>query len=138
MEPQLPGISMAARNLPNSLFFGLQLMTENPKELCAASVAALARVLVKRMAHARLSILCSGELARRRNQIERIFHKLGNGPVDSRKICCDLKISSADRDHALRWMKSANLVTQQQHKEWELCEGARLNFADCSAPLLEV
>lgn len=138
MEPQLPGISMAARNLLTSLFYGLQLMTKEPMGLCAASVAALARFFIRRMANARLSIIHAGELARRRNQIERIFHKLVNGPVDSRKICCDLKISSADRDHALRWMKSAKLVRQQQHREWELCEGAQLNFADCSAPLLEV
>jgi hypothetical protein len=138
MEPQLPGISMAARNLLTSLFFGLQLMTKNPKELCAASVATLARFLVGRMAQARLSIMRSGELVRSRNQIARIFGKLGNGPADSRKICRDLKISSAERDRALRWMQSAKLVTQQQHKEWKLCEGARLNFADCTAPLLEV
>jgi hypothetical protein len=138
MEPQLPGISMAARNLLTSLFFGLQLMTRNPKELCAASVDALARFLVGRMAQARLSIMRSGELVRSRNQIARIFGKLGNGPADSRKICRDLKISSAERDRALRWMQSAKLVTQQQHKEWKLCEGARLNFADCTAPLLEV
>lgn len=138
MEPQLPGISMAARNLLTSLFFGLQLMAKEPNALCATSVTALSRFLVKRMANARLSIMRSGELVRRRNQIERIFHKLGTGPVDSRKICCDLKISSADRDHALRWMKSAKLVTQRQHRKWELCEGAQLNFADCSAPLLEV
>jgi hypothetical protein len=137
MEPQLPGISMAARNLLTSLFFGLQLMTKNPKELCAASVATLARFLVRRMANARLSIMRSGELARSRKHIARIFGKLGNGPADSRKICCDLKISSAERDRALRWMKSANLVTQR-HKDWELCEGARLNFADRSVPLLEV
>lgn len=137
MEPQLPGISMAARNLLTSLFFGLQLMTKNPKELCAASVATLARFLVRRMANARLSIMRSGELARSRKHIARIFGKLGNGPADSRKICCDLKISSVERDLALRWMKSANLVTQR-HKDWELCEGARLNFTDCTAPLLEV
>lgn len=138
MEPQLPGISMAARNLLISLFYGLQLMAKDPAKLRAESVLALARFLVRRMANARLSIIHAGELVRSRNHIAKIFGKLGNGPADSRKICRDLKISSADRDRALRWMKSAKLVTQQQHKEWELCEGARLNFADCSAPLLEV
>jgi hypothetical protein len=137
MEPQLPGISAAARSLFTSLFFGLQLMTDKPKELCAASVEALARFLVRRMANARHSIMRAGELAHRRKQIARIFHKLNNGPMDSQKICRDLKMAAADRDQALRWMKSANLVTQQDNK-WVLREGALLNFTDCTAPLLEV
>jgi hypothetical protein len=128
MEPQLPGIAMAARNLLNSLFFGLQLMTKNPNDLCASS---------GRMANARLSIMRSGEIERRQNHIERIFQKLGNGPADNRKISCDLRIPAAERELALRWLEAANLVKQREHKEWELCKGARLNFADHSA-LLEV
>jgi len=136
MEPQLPGISMAARNLLTSLFFGLQLMTKEPNALCATSVTALSRFLVQRMANARLSIMRSGQIERRQNHIARIFHKLGTGPAGSRKISCDLRIPAADRELALRWLEAANLV-RQRHNEWELCEGARLNFTDHSA-LLEV
>lgn len=138
MEPRLPGISGAARNLPASLAIGLELMAARPGMLSVNSVEAMARFLVRRMANARTAILRASELARRQDQIKRIFHKLGGGPADERKLSADLKISAVDRDESLRWLEAANLAHQRQNKEWERCAGARLSFTDCSMPTIEV
>eukprot|EP00903_Cladosiphon_okamuranus_P004179 g4177.t1 len=136
MEPRLPGISGAARNFLTSLAFGLGQMDPRSHRISVAGVEALARFLVKRMASERIAILHAGELARRRGQITRIFHKLGGGPADERKICRDLKIAAADRDEALRWLEAANLALHRR-KVWERREGARLSFTDCTVPILE-
>ncbi len=137
MEPRLPRISGAARNFLTSLAFGLGQMAPKSCRVSVASVEALARFLVRRMANARIAILHAGEVARRRDQITRIFHKLGGGPTDERKICRDLKISAADRNEALRWLEAASLVFQRRDG-WERREGARLSFTDCTVPIIEV
>jgi hypothetical protein len=137
MEPRLPGISGAGRNLLTSLVFGLGLLAPKSRGISMGGVEALARFLVRRMANARIAILQAGEIARRREQITRIFHKLGNGPANARKFCRDLKITAAERDEALRWMDAASLVIQGQDG-WQLREGARLSFKDCAVPILEV
>jgi len=137
MEPRLPGISGAARNLLNSLVFGLGLIAPKSRGISMGGVEAMARFLVRRMANARLAILHAGEIARRREQITRIFHKLGSGPANPRKFCRDLKITASDRDEALRWMDAASLVSNGQDG-WRLREGARLSFKDCSVPIFEV
>lgn len=133
MEPRLPGISGAARNLLNSLVLGLGMMTR----VTLAGIESMARFLVRRMANLRTTILHAGDLSRRREQITRIFHKLGNGPMNARKFCRDLKITASDRDEALRWLEAANLVTQGRDG-WQLHEGARLSFKDCAIPIIEV
>lgn len=138
MEPRLPGISGAARNLLTTLAFGLELMTPRPNGLTISGLEAFARFLVRRMANARISILHAGELARRRDQIFRVFTKLGSGPLHERKICRDLKITAADRDGALRWLEEANLVRPTTGNTWERCGDAHLSFKDCSIPILEV
>ena len=137
MEPRLPGISGAARNLLTSLIFGLGLLAPKSRGISVAGVEALARFLVRRMASSRIAILHAGEVARRREQITRVFHKLGSGPADERKICRDLKITAADRDEALRWLEAASLVLRQQDG-WDRRDGARLSFTNCSVPILEV
>jgi hypothetical protein len=137
MEPRLPGISGAARNLLTSLTFGLGLMATKSSRITLAGIEAMARFLVGRMANVRMAILHAGELARRRDQITRIFNKLGCGPANARKFCRDLKITAADRDEALRWLEAASLVMQCQDG-WQLREGARLSFKDCAVPILEV
>lgn len=137
MEPRLPGISGAARNLLTSLAFGLGLMDPRSRRITVGGVEALARFLVLRMVNARIAILHAGEIARRRAQITRIFHKLGGGPADERKICRDLKITAADRNEALRWIEAAGLALHRENG-WERLEGARLSFTDCTVPILEV
>jgi hypothetical protein len=137
MEPRLPGITGAARNLLNSLVLGIGLMATRASKITLAGIEALSRFLVRRMANLRTAILHAGDLARRREQITRIFHKLGNGPANARKFCRDLRLTSAERDEALRWMEAASLVTHGQNG-WQLREGARLNFKDSSVPIIEV
>ena len=137
MEPRLPGISGAARNLLTSLVFGLGLMIPKNRTLTVSNVEAMARFLVRRMASARTAILHAGELARLRAQITRVFHKLGSGPADQRKICRDLKMTAADRDSALCWLEEASLV-HLGGNGWEQREGARLSFKGCAVPILEV
>ncbi|MEX1049632.1 MAG: hypothetical protein WED15_08895, partial [Akkermansiaceae bacterium] len=137
MEPRLPGISGAARNLLTTLVFGLGLLAPKFRGITVEGVEAMARLLVRRMASARIAIMHSGEVARRRGQITRVFHKLGGGPADERKICRDLKISAVDRDVALRWLDAASLVLHQGNG-WQQREGARLSFSGCAVPILEV
>lgn len=137
MEPRVPGVSGAARNLLTSLAFGLGLIAPKSRGISVGGVEAMARFLVRRMASVRIAILHAAEIAQRRGQITRIFHKLGGGPADERKICRDLKITAGDRDEALRWLEAANLVIHRR-TGWERCEGARLSFTDCTAPILEV
>lgn len=137
MEERLPGISCAARNLYTSLYFGLQCMAKDPAKLRAESVLALAQFLARRMAGTRTALLHTAELEQRRHLIKRIFHKLANGPADGRKLCRDLKISSAERDQVLCWLESAQLAHVNQ-KSWQLRQGAKLSFNSCSVPPIEV
>jgi hypothetical protein len=137
MEPRLPGISGAARNLLTSLVFGLGLIAPKSCGITLAGIEAMARFLVRRMVNLRIAILHAGDLARRREQIKRVFHKLGAGPANGRKFCRDLKLTAADRDEALRWLEAASLVTQCRDG-WQLREGARLSFKDCAVPIIEV
>lgn len=145
MEPRLPGITGAARNLITALSFGLlQLapkykdMTESGIEAITLSgIEAMARFLIRRMANARISILRGADLARKCEQITRIFHKLSTGPVHARRLCRDLKISAAERDEALSWLEAASLVVSGQDG-LQLREGARLSFRDSAVPVIEV
>lgn len=137
MEPRLPGISGAARNLLTVLQLGLRLLTPRPAEITPAGIEAMARFLIRRMVNTRIAILHAGDLARKRDQITRIFHKLSNGPANARKLCRDLKITAGERDEVLRWLETASLVVQRGDG-WQLRDGARLSFKDCAVPILEV
>jgi hypothetical protein len=137
MEPRLPGISGAARNLLTSLVFGIGLMATKTSRITLAGIESMARFLVRRMVNLRTAILHAGDLARKREQITRIFHKLGTGPANARKLCRDLKITAGERDETLRWLEAASLVIHGQDG-WQLREGARLSFKDCTVPIIEV
>lgn len=139
MEPRLPGISIAARNLIDSLAFGLcQLVRSgDPLVLSVASVEALAHFLVARMVNARTEMMHSGAVLRRRSQIQRIYLKLQQGPADARNIYRNLSLPAGECDECLRWMELVGLV-RRENRKWELVEGARLRFEDHTVPLLEV
>ena len=140
MEPRLPGISGAARNLIASLVFGLGEMAriEKPITFSIAGVEAFARFLVRRMANARTLMMHAGEVARRRSQIERVFRKLEKGPIDARKIYRDLShLPPGDCHACLRWMEQTG-IARRSGEQWELVEEARLSFNDRNTPLLEV
>ena len=138
MEPRLPGISSAARNLLNSLVFGLGQMASIEKRLkfSMAGVEAFGRFLVRRMANARAAVLHAGAIAQRRSQIERIVRKLSSGQAKARTIYRDLSIPAADCNDGLLWLEEAAVVRRVDDR-WDLVQGARLSFNDCTAPLLE-
>jgi hypothetical protein len=137
METRLPGISGAARNLLTSLTFGIGMMATKASGVTLAGIEAAARFLVRRMANVRTSILHAGDIARKREQIARVFHKLSTGPANARKLCRHLSISAGERDEVLRWLDAASLVVHGQDG-WQLREGARLSFKDCTVPIIEV
>jgi hypothetical protein len=139
MEPRLPGISMAARNLIDSLVFGLSEMAkfEERLPLSIGGVASMARFLVTRMANARMMMMHSAAVARRRSQIERVYRKLQQEPADIRKICRDLSLLVNDCEPCLRWLEEAGIVRQIERK-FELVETAPLRFEDHRVPLIEI
>jgi len=140
MEPRLPGISGALRNLITSLVFGLGEMARIEKGLSFSmdSVEAFARFLVRRMANARTMMMHAGAVAQRRSQIERVFRKLEQGPLDTRKIYRNLnRLSARECNECLGWMEQAG-ISRRIDDQWELVKDARLSFNDCSTPLLEV
>jgi hypothetical protein len=138
MEPRLPGISGAARNLLNSLVFGLGQMANIEKRLTfsMAGVEAFGQFLVRRMASARAAVLHAGAIAQRRSQIERVVRKLSSGQVKARTIYRDLSIPADDCNECLLWLEEAAVVRRVDDR-WDLVQGARLSFNDCTAPLLE-
>jgi len=139
MEPRLPGISGSARNLIASLVFGLGEMAriENPLPFSIAGVEAFARFLVRRMANTRTLMMHAGEVARRRTQIERVFRKLEQGPVNSRGIYHNLnRLDARDCDECLRWLEREG-IARRSGDRWELVEEACLSFNDRNTPLLE-
>lgn len=139
MEPRLPGISMAARNLIDSLVFGLWQLAriEDRLPLSMGGVEALARFLVARMANARAMMIQSAAVIRRQSQIRQVYRKLQKGPADRRKICGDLNILVNDCEPCLRWLEEAG-IAQQIDRKYELVEGAPLRFEDHKVPLLEI
>jgi hypothetical protein len=137
MEPRLPGISGAARNLLTSLVFGIGLMATKASKVTLAGIESIARFLVRRMANVRTAILHAGDLARKREQITRVFHKLSTGPVSARKLSRHLSISAGERDETLRWLEANRLIVHGQDG-WHVRDGARLSFTDSTVPILEV
>ncbi len=139
MEPSLPGISGACRNLLTSLVFGLGEMARIEKALkfTVAGVEAFARYLVRRMANARMTILCAGEIARMQQLVGKIFGKISSGVSCERRIFKNHKIAAVEGDKCLRWLVEAGLVFRGS-EGWVPCEGARLDFNHCKLPLLEV
>ena len=138
MEPSVPGVSGACRNLLTSLVFGLGEMAKIEKALkfTVAGVEALAKYLVRRMGNARIAILCAGEIARMQQLVGKLFGKICSGVTCERKIGRDLKIAAVDRDKGLRWLTAAGIVYREAGG-WMPCEGARLDFNHCTLPLLE-
>lgn len=144
MERNLPGITGTARRLPASLLFGIQRLvgaagTPEGFRYYRGGVEALARHLVCRAANARTATLRAAELAKRQSQIERIFWKLkaAQGRIQTRSIYHNLRrLSAADCREGLKWMEAARLACRVEADTWELVEGARLDFDQCTVPLL--
>jgi hypothetical protein len=141
MERCLPGISGAARNLLSTLIFGLIELSgcagRRPLDLTVGDAEAFARFLVHRMANARATILYAGEVARRQSQIRRVFQKLGELPIEARKVYQHLNLKSDDCHACLKWLEASKLVCQSD-SGWMRVEGARLSFSGRPILALEV
>jgi hypothetical protein len=138
MEPRLPGIYFAARSLLDSLLFGLGQMAriQSGLKFSLAGVEALGRFLVRRMANAKAILTHASELAKRQSDIERIVRKLSQGRANARTIYRNLKLTAAQCNEGIRWMKEAGLL-HCVNDEFELVQGARLDFKNSPVPLIE-
>ena len=141
MEPGMPGISGAARNLLNSLLFGLQMIAaaDAPLSFTMAEVESFCRFLVHRAVNARITIIHAAEVARLRSQAETIYRKIEQGH-DRRKICKDTGIPAADFDERVLWLEEAGILQRSAAaaNHWVKVEGARPDFRNCRLPLPEI
>ena len=142
MEPGMPGISGAARNLMNSMLFGLQMIaaSETPLSFTMVEVESFCRFLVHRAVNARCAIIYEAQLARLRSQAEKIYQKIERGCHDRRKICKDTGIPAADFDERVLGLEEARFVQRcADHADrWVKVEGARPDFRNCRLPLPEI
>lgn len=139
MEPKLPGITGACRNLINSLVFGLGEMARIEKQFPVSSEAAeeLAMLLVRRMANVRSTMIHEGALKQRQDHIRRIFNKLARGEYNTRTIYKDLSIPADECRACLAWLEGSELINESSGK-WCLADNAELSFSNSLSPLLEV
>jgi len=130
MEKSVPGITTVARRLLVTLVFGLrQLVTAdkipNGFHYPDEDVEALARLLVRRMANHRASLLFSAADTRRMKDKRRIFDKLADGAHDSRSIYKPLHIQADYCRDLLSEMKVDNFV-ERNASLWNRIEGRTL------------
>lgn len=139
MEPQLPGITGACRNLVNSLAFGLGEMAQIKQQLPVSpeAVEELAMLLVRRMANARNTMLHDAALKLRQALIRRIFNKLAKGGYNTRTIYKDLSMAADECRSCLTWLENSELIYLSREK-WHLADNAELSFSNSLHPLLEV
>jgi hypothetical protein len=141
MERGLPGLTGTARRLLASLLFGLCRLVGAARKpegfrYYRDGVEAFARHLVRRAANARAEILHAAELAQRKSQIERVYYKLSRGRAVTRAIYRDLRIPAAVCHAILSWLEEAAIALHDDG-EWELAQGAQLDFREYPVPLLE-
>ncbi|MDB4758801.1 hypothetical protein OAF99_00505 [Akkermansiaceae bacterium] len=139
MEPQLPGITGACRNLINSLAFGLGEMAQIKQQFPVSpeAVEELAMLLVRRMANARNTMLHDAALKQRQKLIKRIFNKLAKGEYNTRTIYKDLSMAADECRSCLTWLENSELIYLSREK-WHLADNAELSFSNSLHPLLEV
>lgn len=130
MERSLPGIKGTARPLLASLTFGLQRLVKAAKLPegfihYQASIEALTKYLIQRMANARASILFSAEEARRLSDKRRILERLTDGSLDTRSTYRLLHLS-ADYAKDLLVELVDDRCLRRRDEKWERIEGATL------------
>jgi hypothetical protein len=142
MEPLMPGITSTARNLPNSLVFGLGEMAKIDQALhfTMEEVMSLCRFLVRRAVNARVAIIHEAEVARLQALANRIYLKIEQGCNDRRLICKNTGINAADFDGCVGWLEKEGIVKRSEAKgsHWDMVKGAKLDFRHCRRPLLEI
>lgn len=124
MEGRLPGISGTARGLLATLAFGLIELAQAPNceplltKVTPAGVEALGRWVIQRMANARVAMLETAEMEKKRQLATRILYKLGDGRLSKRDLCRTFTISAPLCEEVLVAMEPAGLV-RRVGDDWE-------------------
>ncbi len=122
MESRLPGITGTARGLLATLAFGLIELAKAPScerpTVTPEGVEALGRWVIQRMANARVAMLGTAEIERKRQLAKRVYSKLGDGKFSKRDICRAFTIPAARCEEVLTVLEPAGLV-RRVGGEWE-------------------
>ena len=116
MEGRLPGIAGTARGLLATLAFGLIELAQAPNcepllpKVTPEGVEALGRWVIQRMAKARIAMLETAEIERKRQLANRILYKLGDGRFSKRDLCRAFTIRAPLIEEVLVAMEPAGLV----------------------------
>jgi hypothetical protein len=122
MEGRLPGIAGTARGLLATLAFGLIELAQAPTcerlTVTPEGVEALGRWVIQRMANARIAMLRTAEIERKRHVAQLVLRKLGNGNFSKREICRAYTIPAPRCEEVLMVLEPAGLV-RRVGDEWE-------------------
>jgi hypothetical protein len=124
MEGRLPGISGSARSLLATLAFGLIELAKAThckpllSKVTPEGVEALGRWVIQRMANARLAMLGTAEIERKRQLAQRVLYKLGDGKLSQRDFCRAFTIHAPRIEEVLTVLEPAGLVRRVGSK-WE-------------------
>jgi len=122
MEGRLPGITGTARGLLATLAFGLIELAQAPNctrlPITPEGVEALGRWVIERMANARVAMLGTAEIERKRHLAQRVLRKLGDGQFSQRDICRGLTIRAPLCEEVLTVLEPAGLV-RRVDGNWE-------------------
>ena len=142
MERSVPGITTVARRLLVTLVFGLRRLVTAEKipggfHYPDEDVEALARLLVRRMANHRASLLFSAADARRTADKRRILNKLGDESLAARQIYHPLHLT-ADYCRELLTEMVADVLVEHNGYLWNRIEGKALVVTSSDHLQLEV
>lgn len=120
-QPVLPGVGGAGRSFFASLFFGLNLIVASKKtpdgfRYTTKGVFYMARYLINRMAHTRITLADSSEESRKKMLWRKAMSLLANESLDSRTLYRNLRISSTQCASLLFDMQAAGIVKFHKSK----------------------
>ena len=122
MEGRLPGITGTARGLLATLAFGLIELAKAPHctrlPVTPEGVEALGRWVIERMANARVAMLGTAEIEKKRHLAQRVLGKLADGNFSKRDICRAFTIPATRCEEVLTVLEPAGLV-RQVDGNWE-------------------
>lgn len=144
LEPRCPGITGTARTLYVTLLFGLYKMLTAPGfnirgQLLAGDVAAFARYLVSRMAHARQYLLESDKRERLMAMASRLAFKLeGTSGADVRTLTRKTSKLSMDTCRESLALLEASGFAVEQNEIWVLVKPASEFLKTFNQPVIDV
>ncbi len=143
LEPECPGLTLAARPLFGTLIFGLARMSSalngEKARWSAAGVLGLAKLLVDRMVQCRQRFAQTEKDVACRDLAVKLVPKLVEGPLDAREIVrktSRLRIGEC-RD-ALDVLNRHGLIRQVEGGKWELALPAPQAVAKLRTPYIDV